>query len=206
MNKTKARRLFEAAYKKYEKKNAPQPKNWNRLDEKAFLEVYCGVVFASGFKASTVDDTFAAMKKAFKNFDPAALARMRSVPMAKLPIKNTQRATNFTEGTKKVHREGWKDFKRRLKAEGMEMLAELDGIGNITKYHLAKDIGLIDTAKPDRILRWYAQQCSTDVETLVAFLSETYNKKKYRVDHILFTYRSRHRAECEALNKQLSAS
>ena len=38
MDKTKARRLFEAAYKKYERKNIPQPKNWQRLDEKTFLE------------------------------------------------------------------------------------------------------------------------------------------------------------------------
>jgi len=110
------------------------------------------------------------------------------------------------EGAKKVHKEGWKDFKKRCKAEGVEMLTALDGIGDITKYHLAKDVGLIDTAKPDRILRWYAEQCLTDVETLVSFLSEAYNKTKCRVDHILFKYRGRHRVECDALNKRLSAS
>lgn len=86
------------------------------------------------------------------------------------------------------------------------MLKELPWIRDITKDHLAKDIGLIDTAKPDRHLAWYAKQCSTDAETLVAFLSEAYNKTKYRVDHILFKYRSRHRTECNALNKRLSAN
>ena len=142
----------------------------------------------------------------FKNFDLAAITRVRSVPTAKLPIKHPQKAKAFIEGAKKIHKEGWKDFKKRLKQEGVEMLKELPWIRDITKDHLAKDIGLIDTAKPDRHLAWYAKQCSTDVETLVAFLSEAYNKTKYRVDHILFKYRSRHRTECNALNKRLSAN
>ena len=200
MNEAKAKRMFEGDCKAVGA-NIARPKNWQRLNEKTFLEVYCGVVFASGFKARTVDDKFPAMKKVFKGFDPAALARMKSVPTAKLPIKNTRKATAFWEGAKQVHREGWKDFKKRLKQEGVEMLKELPGIGDITKDHLAKDIGLVDTAKPDRHLTWYAEQCSTNVETLVSFLSQAYHKTKYQVDNVLFRYRSRYRAECDTLNR-----
>lgn len=205
MREAKARRLFETAYQAVGG-DVARPKNWQRLDERTFLEVYCGVVFAAGFNARTVDDKFPAMKKVFKGFDPAALARMRSVPTAKLPIKNTRKAAAFLEGVKQVHGEGWKHFKKRLKQEGVEMLKELPWIKDITKDHLAKDIGFVDTAKSDRHLTWYAEQCSTDVETLVSFLSEAYHKTKYQVDNILFRYRSRYRAECNALNKRLSAN
>ena len=190
MDKVKARNLFETACQKVGE-NVPPQRNWQRLGEKTFLAVYCGAVFTSGFKASTVDAKFPAMKKVFQQFDPAALAEMDPDPtVAKLPIKNLKKTTAFLAGAKQIHAEGWRPFKKRLTAEGLEMLTELPGIGHITKYHLAKDIGLADTAKPDIWLQRCAQECSTSVATLVAFLSEEYNKTKYEVDLILFRYKS----------------
>ena len=198
MKKAKARRLFETACRTVGE-NVVRPKNWQRLDEKTFLAVYCGVVFAAGFKARTVDAKFSEMKKVFKEFDPATLVRMKPDPtVRKLPIKNLKKTTAFLAGAKQVHEKGWKNFKgcvekKRLKEDKLEMLKKLPGIGDITKYHLAKDIGLIDTAKPDIWLRRCAEECSTDVCTLVSFLSEEYHKTKYEVDMILFRYKSGYR-------------
>lgn len=194
MDKARARELFETACATV-REDVPRPKNWQRLNEKTFLEVYCGVVFAAGFRASIVDAKFPEMKTAFKEFDPVALARMRSISMAKLPIKHEGKAKAFLKGAKQIHQEGWKDFKNRIekkrgKKEKLAVLMELPGIGSITKYHLAKDTGLVDTYKPDIWLRRCAEECSTDVCTLVAFLCEEYHKKQYEVDYILFKYRS----------------
>lgn len=194
MKKAKARRLFENACKAVGEK-VPPPKNWQLLDEKTFLEVYCGVVFAANFKADIVDAKLPELKKVFKEFDPDALARMKSVPTAKLPIKHPRKAAAFLQGAKQVHREGWKNFrerieKKRSKKEQLKILDELPWIGDVTKYHLAKDTGLVDTAKPDIWLTRCAEDCSTDVCTLVTFLSEVYNKTHYEVDNILFRYKS----------------
>ena len=152
------------------------------------------MVFAAGFRATILRAKFPAMKKVFRQFDPAALAEMTPDPTAaKLPIKNRRKTANFLDGAKKIHAEGWRPFKKRLTAEGLEMLTELPGIGHITKYHLAKNIGLADTAKPDIWLCRCAKECSTDVCTLVAFLCDEYHKKQYEVDLILFQYKSGYR-------------
>lgn len=197
MKKAKARRLFETACHEVGE-DVPPPKNWQRLDEQTFLGEYCWVVFASGFNASILDAKSSAIETVFKQFDPVALARMRSIPEAKLPIKHRGKAEGFLKGAKQVHREGWKNFKERIekgrgKKEKLEMLRELPWIGPITKYHLAKAIGLVDTYKPDRHLKACAEECSTDVCTLVSFLSEEYHKTQYEVDYILFKYRARFR-------------
>ena len=196
MNRAKARELFETACEMV-REDVPRPKNWQRLNEKTFLAVYCGVIFASNFKARIVDAKFPAMKKVFQQFDLAALVRMKAGPTAKkLPIQNLRKTTLFLKGAKQIYDEGgWQQFKKRIqkkrgKKEKLAVLMELPGIGSITKYQLAKDIGLVDTAKPDIWLRRCAKHCSTDVCTLVAFLSEEYHKKQYEVDMILFRYKS----------------
>ena len=200
MNEAKARALFETACQAVGA-GVPPPKNWKRLGEKTFLSVYCGVIFASNFKARIVDANFPDMKKVFQQFDLTALARMEAGPtVKKLPIKNLRKTTLFLDGAKRIlHKEGgWQRFKKRIekkrgKKEKLEVLRELPGIGHVTKYHLAKDIGLVDTAKPDIQLRRCAEECSTDVCTLVSFLSEEYHKTKYEVDMILFRYKSGYR-------------
>ena len=147
-----------------------------------------------------MDAKFSEMKKVFKEFDPVALVRMKPEPtVKKLPIKNLKKTTAFLAGAIRVHEKGWKNFKeciekKRLKKDKLEMLKKLPGIGDISKYHLAMDIGLIDPAKPDIPLSRCGKDCATDVDTLVSFLSETYNKTKYEVDMILFRYRSGHQS------------
>ena len=68
------------------------------------------------------------------------------------------------------------------------MLEELGGIGEITKFHLAKNIGLIDKAKPDIWLKHAAKLCDTEVDELVKFLSKEYLLSQHVVDVILWRY------------------
>jgi hypothetical protein len=68
------------------------------------------------------------------------------------------------------------------------MLEKLPGIGPITKYHLAKNIGLVDEAKPDIWLVRAANACSSTVEELVAFLSEKYGMSHHAIDVILWRH------------------
>ena len=148
MNEAKARALFETACQAVGE-DVPRPKNWQRLNEKTFLAVYCGVIFASNFKASIVDAKFPAMKKVFRQFDLAALVRMKADPtVKKLPIQSLRKTTLFLDGAKQIHKAGgWQRFKKRIekkrgKKEKLEVLRELPGIGHVTKYHLAKTLGL----------------------------------------------------------------
>src|SRR4051812_44210812 len=87
MNRTRAQRLYQSALT-YTKTHRPQmlrvaratgPHTFEKLSSTHFLEEYCWVVYASGFKFATVEQRFPLIKKAFKNFELTAVVRMKSV-------------------------------------------------------------------------------------------------------------------------------
>lgn len=192
MNKLKAKRMFEEALRAVGDSADWHPedmaKQWRELDEKEFLSQYCWVVFASGFKVAQLRPVFPSISKVFKHFDPEAVARMRPVKEEKLPIKRKDKADGFLTGAKMVHSEGWGEFKKRLKREGMDYLEKLPWIGEITKKHLAMNIGLADTPKDDVHLRRRAEHCNASVDELVAFLAEEYKMQRRQVDAVLWQW------------------
>lgn len=161
---------------------------FRNLRSKKFLSEYCWVVYASGFKASTVESIFPELQAAFRNFVLADLAKMRSIRSVLLHFNSPRKASSFLEGSKLIANEGFSTFKKRLKINGVDTLEQLPGIGPITKFHLAKNIGLADEAKPDIWLVRAADACSSTVEELVAFLSKKYGMSRHTVDVILWRY------------------
>lgn len=164
------------------------PETFKNLRSKRFLYHYCWVVYASGFKVSTIEAIFPDLKIAFKDFELEDLAKMKSIKPVLAIFNNERKATSFLEGSKVIAKEGFSAFKKRLQNAGMDKLEELPGIGPITKFHLAKNIGLVDEAKPDVWLVRAADACSSTVDELVAFLSEKYSMSCHAVDVILWRY------------------
>ena len=192
MKKGMARKMFEDALaivgNQADWADINSAKTWWNLNEQTFLGEYCWVVFAAGFKETTLKKHFEDIEKVFKGFNPEAVARMRPVNREKLPIKNKVKADNFLKGAKIVHKEGWRGFKAHVKKNGMDALEELPGIGPIAKKHLAKNIGLADVAKDDVHLERCAKICSATVDELVSFLSEEYGMTKHKVDAVLWEF------------------
>ena len=199
MNREKARELFEAALDAVgdgaDWADIDQKEKWNGLDEREFLEQYCWVVFASGFDGSILEKRFGKISKVFQDFEPADVAGMKPVKVENLPIRHKSKADGFLKGAKMIHEEGWKNFKARVAAGGIDVLTELPYIAKKTKYHLAKNIGLEDTAKPDVHLMRCAEECSATVDELVSFLADEYGMTKHKVDAVLWEYRRRSSAE-----------
>lgn len=163
---------------------------WRDLDAQTFLAEYCWVVFAAGFKVSILEGHFGELRKTFKEFEPDAVARMRRVRVEKLPIRHENKANGFLKGAKLVHKAGWSDFKARLEEEGIDALKVLPWIKDVTKYHLAKNIGLADVAKPDVHLKWCAERCAAkSVDELVAHLARKYKMTEHKVDAVLWEWR-----------------
>ena len=196
MNTKKAKLLFEEA-RAYCAEHYPDMLEWatqinpdtfKNMRSKEFLSNYCHVVYVSGFRVDTIIDLFPQLQTAFKDFNLDALSRMRSIdPVLKI-FKNETKAQGFLDGCKQISCEGFSKFKQRLNTEGVDMLEELGGIGEITKFHLAKNIGLIDKAKPDIWLKHVAKLCDTEVDDLVKFLSKEYLLSQHVVDVILWRY------------------
>lgn len=162
--------------------------DFDKLSTTDFLEKYCWVVFACGFNYKIVKANFPEIAIVFKNFDLDALADLEPIKKDALPIKHKRKADNFLKGCKMIAREGFDGFKSRLREGGMDVLKELPYIKDVTKYHLAMDIGLQDTAKPDRWLQKCAEACSTTVDELAVYLADEYDMEKRMVDFVLWDY------------------
>ena len=181
MNKTKAKRMFENARREIikaqessvEAMNATQreyrwgalnpvykPLDFDAVGATQFLGEYCYAVFTSGFRTAIVAQHAQAIAKAFKNFDLDALARIDSIDLAVVPIKNERKVKDFLKGAKAIANEGFKAFKARLKEGGMDVLGELPWMGRANRQHLAMIFGLADTAKDDVWLRRCAEEAS----------------------------------------------
>lgn len=115
---------------------------------------------------------------------------MAPVERDRLPIRNKRKADGFLAGCRMIAERGFDAFKRRLEDRGVDLLEELPGVGPVTKHHLAKNIGLRDTAKPDVWLVRCAEACgTTSVDEFVSFLHSAYPSfKTHQIDTILWDY------------------
>jgi hypothetical protein len=194
------------------------PKTFRYLKLKQFLSAYCWVVYCSGFKFDIVEEKFPRLQKAFKDFDPDKLSRMRSVEPVLKVIGHKNKANNFLDGAKDIIREGIVPLKKRLNEDriktmkilkslsSLKNLMDLDdldgvlttlddfeGIGPITKFHLAKNIGLVDVPKPDIWLCRATVLCGgsvdyTTVSRLVGLVAGRLKKTKCTIDVAIWLY------------------
>lgn len=197
MDKDEALKLWTRAFD-HLNANEPEIVEWARgtgehtfrnMRSKQFLQRYCFVVYASGFKFATIKGVIDDLKTAFHGFDLDRLSRSRSIKKALAVFNNERKAQNFLDGAKLIAAEGYASFKKRLKAGGPDVLMELPGIGNITKDHLAKNIGLADVAKADVWLVRAAHKCGTaDVSEMIEFLHSEVGESRHLIDVALWTY------------------
>lgn len=131
LDKEKAKKMYENALANIGE--VWEPYEFTAVNATRFLESYCWVVFASGFRNAVVETHFAAITAAFKDFDLDALAEMAEVDVNALPIKNERKASGFLQGAKLIAAEGFDEFKKRLQEGRQGVLEELPGIGPTTK-------------------------------------------------------------------------
>jgi hypothetical protein len=108
------------------------------------------------------------------------------------PIKNKLKVSSFLKGARQIQAEGFDRFKARVKAagdEGMEELTCLPFIKQITKKHLARNIGVKSVAKDDIwLVRLVKKFAAPDVDELVAYLGIEFGDRQGFVDLVLWQY------------------
>lgn len=149
---------------------------------------YCWVVYASGFKYEIIKAKFPESETAFKNFNLDRIVRMRSLKPVLSVFNNELKANAFLRGCHLINEEGFENFKARLARDGVDTLEELGGIGKVVKYHLAKNIGLADCAKPDIWMIRVAEHCEGELKEIVPYLCKNYKLSAHVVDVILWKY------------------
>jgi len=165
------------------------PDTFENTETEEFLSQYCWAVYSAYFKESILQQKFDSLEKAFHEFDIEKLYRMKSIKPVLSIINHQTKAESFLKGVKQIYREGFPNFKARLRSHGMVILQELPYIGKITQKLLARNIGLLDVSKDDIWLRRLAQKFSApSVQALTSFLAQEFRTREGIVDLVLWRY------------------
>lgn len=130
-----------------------------RVTESGFLREAAWVVLSSGFREAMVRRVFPSISAAFRGWisAEAILRESRSCRRAALAVFRNRRKIDAIIGiASAVAARGYEDLKKNVQDRGPDALSELPFIGPVTRYHLAKNIG-VQVAKPDRHLRRVAE-------------------------------------------------
>jgi hypothetical protein len=197
MNEQLARQCYDAALI-YVAANSADELRWVRTIEighfdgmtaTGFLGEYCWVVYASGFRVSTVEQKFQQLKAGFCDFDLEQVCALDSVDAVLAAINNRKKAWGVVKGCRLIQKQGFEAFKAKLKACGMNALTVLPFIKAVTKKHLARNIGLLSVAKDDVLLVRLAKEYKAEsVEELTGFLARETSEKEGVVDLVLWRF------------------
>jgi hypothetical protein len=118
-----------------------------------FYHEYVWVVHATGFSAKAVGSFLPKLMKAYGEWDECGKQPFsRVMKRVKLVCNNPQKAkaihSTAQRMVKELRSEDWNDWKIRNLSD-VSKIGELPYIGKITRYHLGRNIGLLDCVKPD---------------------------------------------------------
>lgn len=127
--------------------------SFDQLSEKDFFREYTWVVFNSGMRNAVVEAKWRELSEAFLYFNSLkVLEDQDQVLQEALKVfGNHKKVLAVIETAQKICEEGYLHFSSRIKENPLEILSSLPFIGEVTKFHLARNLGF-DYIKPDRHL------------------------------------------------------
>jgi hypothetical protein len=173
------------------------------FDEKMFLSEHAYVAMCSGMRQSIVRVIYPKIEKVFYGFESsnkivnnADICYNNAIAL----FKHKQKINGIIDASRMVDREGFDNLKVRICENPLEVLVEFPFIGDITKYHLAKNIGFY-FAKPDRHLVRMASVFGMDTKTLCNTIAELIGERVPVVDSVLWRYATLDEDYMETLKK-----
>lgn len=168
---------------------SPDDVRFAKMTRRSFYADYVYAVYTSGFNADTIEQLRPRLKRALKNYDVDAIAKMTSLTPVLEVFGNHRKAECVVNGARLLASVDFAEFKSRLREEGPSYLTQLPGIGKVTCDFLARNIGLASLAKNDTWIRQIVSGFDyTDHTAMVASLAEQFADKPGVVDVILWNY------------------
>jgi hypothetical protein len=162
---------------------------WHNIGSSTFLREYAWVVYAAGIRNDILDQYWPRLRRAFGGFRLTRVAKMRSTTRVIAVFRNEQKASHVLQGSAMIQAEGFRAFKARVARNWEQELEGLPGIGPITKFHLARNVGLADTGKPDLwVSRITKLAYASDWQAMLQYLSKRSHLPPRAVDVVLFRY------------------
>lgn len=170
-------------------RNLPGPAG---ISDHFFLSELAWVIYNSGFRESVVRAKWDGLTKAFKGFDPPSLVLKpySAVGDAMAIFANKRKAQAVVDSARKVVVDSPVAAKLAAmsSAEALVYLDSYPHIGPVTRYHLARNIGL-DVVKPDRHLVRLAGFCGYETPAaLVAEIAALSGERVGVIDYVLWQW------------------
>jgi hypothetical protein len=164
------------------------------ISETAFLREYAWVVLNSGFREAVVRKHFNFISLSFCDWESAeVISQNRDVCVrcASSVFGHRGKLQAIGETASLIAQNGFDWLKQCLEVDALSTLRSLRYIGDVTKWHLAKNIGL-DVAKPDRHLVRVAERFGySDVHRMCREINEQCGDLVSVADLILWRFEER---------------
>ncbi len=163
----------------------------DRITESVFLQEAAWVILSAGMREQVVRQRFPRVAEAFLNWSSAEdILRVKDQcsRSALAAFNHPAKISAITWVAEMVARRSFCAVRAALETGGVEMLGRLPYIGPVTKFHLAKNLGL-DVAKPDRHLMRLSESagCSSP-QRLCQLIATVTGDRVPTVDIVLWRY------------------
>lgn len=156
------------------------------------------VILCGGFREATVRRVFDHVSLCFFDWSSAAEiseAGAGCVAAACAVFNNRRKLSAIVEVARRVERIGFAELKHRIIGQPVIELRHFPYIGEVTAWHLAKNLGF-DVAKPDRhLVRLAREHGFDDAHALCSALSRATGEPIRMVDLVLWRYAAGWRGE-----------
>lgn len=166
-------------------------REFDRISESDFLREAAWVVLSAGMAERVIRGIFARVSEAFLHWkSAAAIARQRDrcIAQARRAFGHERKLRAIALIAEFVQQIGFDKFKARVMQGGPNILRELEFIGPVTCFHLAKNIGL-DVVKPDRhLVRVARAMRMSGPEELCRIIADFTGERLATVDLVIWRY------------------
>ena len=161
------------------------------LSESEFLREAAWVVLSTGMRESIIRRIFPEVSDAFLNWIGASVIKQNRGKCEKRALKafnHRGKISAIGSICTIVADSGFERIREKIQKEGVIFLQTFEFIGPVTKYHLAKNIGL-DVVKPDRHLMRLAKAARfSEPAELCQVIAQATGDKLAVVDLVLWRY------------------
>lgn len=170
-------------------RNLPAPRD---VTDSFVLAEVAWCIYNAGMKESTIRQKWKDLRRAFCNFNPFLIIKLESNCSwaAFLVFNHRKKAEAVISAARKIVHDS--PVSTKLAAmdneAALEYFKDFDFIGDVTKYHVARNVGF-DVVKPDRHLVRLAEICNyPSPDALVSDVVQLTGERKGYTDYVFWAW------------------
>ncbi len=164
--------------------------NFDNTTEKTFLKEMAWVILSSGMNEKIIRRKFNNVSNAFMNWSVKEVNKNHTIcrQLALEAFHNTKKIDAILYAFEIVYNIGIETIKKNIKQQGVSYLQTFPYIGQITAYHIAKNLGL-NFSKPDRHLCRIAEACGyNSVHAMCKEISQIVGDDEKTIDLVIWRF------------------